>query len=155
LIQQPFPRPFHQQQVTGALANVVFSHFLDFFGVELNLFLAEFGVPSGFEQARIERFRLPRPLQVVGQLPRLEDLLDLGDECRDLGPEVGVGLGSFQEVQELLADEVLQRLLRAEFVLDALSSFALFDPNLVEPMRRRFPFSARKFSYRSASSAGS
>jgi len=41
VLQQPFPRPFHQEQVTGALANVVFPHLLDFLGVEFDFLLAK------------------------------------------------------------------------------------------------------------------
>ncbi len=46
LPQQPLSRPLDQEQVTGALANVVPPHVFDLFGVELNLLLAEQRVRS-------------------------------------------------------------------------------------------------------------
>ena len=42
-----------------------------------------------FIEAGIERLGLTSHLQVFGQLPGLEDRLDLGDEGGDLRPEVG------------------------------------------------------------------
>jgi hypothetical protein len=36
---------------------------------------------------RVERLRLPCGLQVLGELPGLDDRLDLGDEGRDLRTE--------------------------------------------------------------------
>ena len=62
----------------------------------------------------------------------LEDLLDLSDERRDLGTELLVVFGGSKEVQELLADEVVKGILRAELVLDAASRFTLLDPYFAE-----------------------
>jgi hypothetical protein len=57
--------------------------------------------------------------------------VNLGDECRNLRSEVGVGLSSFEEIQELLPDQVFEGLLHPEFVFDALGGLAPLDPDFV------------------------
>ena len=91
LSQQPLSRPLDQQQITGALADVILPHFLDLVIVEFDFLFAQYVALHRLKQARIEWFRFPCRLQVLGQLPRLKDRLDLRYKCRDLVPEVGVG----------------------------------------------------------------
>ena len=81
-------------------------------------------------EAGIERLGLTCRLQILGQLPSLEDRLDLGDEGGDLGPELGVGFSGFEEVQELFADEIVECIVSAELGLDLSGRFALLDPDL-------------------------
>jgi hypothetical protein len=114
------------------LANIVLPHFFDLLGVELHPFFPEYRMPPRFEQFRIERLRLPSRFQVSGQLPALEDALDLGNEGWNFRSELGIGLGGFEEVQEFLTDEIIEGLLPPEIVVDVPTSFALLDPNLVK-----------------------
>lgn len=60
-------------------------------------------------------------------MPRLEDGFNLGNEGRDFGPDVGMIINRSQEVQKLIADEVVQGLLGAKLVLDAPGRLALLD----------------------------
>jgi hypothetical protein len=101
--------------------NVLPPVYLDFLGVFILVV-----------EARVERLGLPGGLQIFGQLPVLEDRLDLSDERRDLGPEVGVGLGGFEEVQELLADEVREGVGSTEVVLDSPGRLTRLDPDFAE-----------------------
>jgi hypothetical protein len=39
--QQPLSGTFHQQKITSALSDVVFSHLFNFFGVEFDFLLTE------------------------------------------------------------------------------------------------------------------
>jgi hypothetical protein len=71
-------------------------------------------------------------LQAFRQSPRLEEALDLGDEGRNSRLKRRVLFGGFEVVQELLAHEVGQCLLRAELVLDASGCLALLDPDFVQ-----------------------
>jgi hypothetical protein len=78
---------------------------------------------------------VPRPtllLQILSQLPGLEDRLDSADEGRDLCSELGVGFSRLEEVQELLADQVFEGVLSAEFSFDLASRFALLDPDFAK-----------------------
>src|SRR5437764_161455 len=95
ITQQPLPGPLDQQEVARTAADVLPPVRLDEVGVLL-------------VQGWVERPRLPGHLQVPGQLPGLEDGPDCRRECGDRRPEVRVLLGGLQEVQELLADEVVQ-----------------------------------------------
>ena len=54
-----------------------------------------------FIEAGIEWLGLTSPLQVLSQLPGLEDRLDSTGKGRDLRSELGVGFSSLKEVQEL------------------------------------------------------
>jgi hypothetical protein len=72
-------------------------------------------------------------------LPRLEEVLDFGNEGRKLGLKRRVPVGGFEVVQELLAHEVGQGLLRAELVLDGLRRLALLDPHFAEVHGVPFP----------------
>jgi hypothetical protein len=70
--------------------------------------------------------------QAFGNLPGLEDRLDLGDEGGEFRPVVGEPLGGFEVVQKLLADEIPECLVGPELVLDHPCGVTLLDPNLAE-----------------------
>ena len=74
------------------------------------------------EQA-VEEFR---------DLVRLKDLLDLGDELRHLRGELRAAIALLDVVQELLSDQVADRVVLAESLPDPFSRLALLDPDLVE-----------------------
>ncbi len=63
----------------------------------------------------------------------------------DFRPELCIFVGGFEEVQEFLANEVGQSLLRSEVVFDASGCFALLDPDFVKfqhkfsPVHRPIP----------------
>src|SRR5208337_5584447 len=75
------------------------------------------------------RLELTSRLQILSQLPSLEDRLDPADEGRDLSPELGVGFSGLEEVQELFPDEVVEGILSAELGLDLSSRFTLLNPD--------------------------
>ncbi|MSR58892.1 MAG: hypothetical protein EXS05_14785 [Planctomycetaceae bacterium] len=66
----------------------------------------------------IEWLGLSGRLQIFGQLPPLEDLLDLFDECRKFCPELSIGFRRFEKVEELLADEISKGLVGPELRFD-------------------------------------
>src|SRR5208337_4335165 len=80
----------------------------------------------------IERLRLPSRLHVFSQFPGLKDGLDLSHEGRNLFTEVGVGLGGFEEAQELFPDQIVEGILSAKLSLDLESCIALFFPDFAE-----------------------
>lgn len=131
LLQQPFSCPLDQPQVASTLADIFLPHVFDFVFFEFDHFFTENGMLSWLKKFRIKWPRLPCHFQILSQLPSLEDRLNLGDERWNLCPKVSVGFGSFEEVQELLADQVIEGLRRAELVFAVFCGFALFDPNLV------------------------
>ncbi len=71
-------------------------------------------------------------LQVFFQLPSLEDRLDSPNKGRNLGTEPDVGLGSFEEVQELFPDQVFEVFLSAKLCLDLFCRFTLLNPNITK-----------------------
>ncbi len=127
----PWPAP--SEEITGALANVVLCHLLDFFRV--------FALVNG----RIERFRLTCRLQVLSQLPSLEVRVDLSHEGGNLGPEAGISFGGFEEVQKLVPDQVIEGFVRVEVVFNTSCGFALFDPDFFESRRRTLALSEKLF----------
>ena len=70
--------------------------------------------------------------QILGELPTLKNDLDLSDEDRDLRSKLSLGLSGFEEVQELLADQVAEGFVGAEFALDVTSRLTLLDPYLAK-----------------------
>ena len=116
-LQQPSLGSFNEQQVPGRALDVFLPVHLDVLGVFILVV-----------QGRVERLGLPGGLQVLGELPGLEDRLDLGDEDRDLRTEIGMRFRRFEEVQELLADEVGEGIRGSELVLDPPARLALLDP---------------------------
>jgi hypothetical protein len=71
---------------------------------------------------RVERFGLSCRRKALGKLPGLEDRLDLGDESGKFRPVVGEPFCCFEVVQELLGDEIPERLVGAELVLVEMSA---------------------------------
>src|SRR5438105_3488768 len=72
-----------------------------------------------------QRSQATRRVEIISDLPRLKQGPDLGDKYRDgLAPGTLL-LGDLKEVQELLADQVAQRLFRAEIFEDGVGSSAL------------------------------
>ena len=123
VFQEPLPGTFNKQEIGSRTAKLILSLIFDDFGVDILILIVEAG---------IERLGLTSRLQILSQLPSLEDRLDPADEGRDLSPELGVGFGGFEEVQELLADEVVEGILSAELGLDLAGRFALLDPDFAE-----------------------
>jgi len=86
---------------------------------------------------------------VPGDLVLVEDLPYLRQEARQLPGELGVVFSCIREIQELLANQVIEGALHTEAPLDSLRRFALLDPDLLEsdahsrPIYRR-PALARK-----------
>ena len=56
-------------------------------------------------EAGIEWLGLTSHLQVLGQLPCLEDRLNPTHKSGNLSPELGIGLSGLEKVQKLLADQ--------------------------------------------------
>ena len=83
---------------------------------------------------------LPGSFQGIrASLPRLEDVLDLCDKCRDLRPEVGMPLSGFEEAQGPLADLVLCWPCRVpnSSSMPRAASLALLDPDFAGLHRGR------------------
>ncbi len=110
VFQEPFPGTFNKQEIVSGTAKFILSLIFDEFGVDILILI--FIVEAG-----IERLGLTNRLQILSQLPSLEDRLDPADEGRDLSPELGVGFSGLEEVQELFPDEVVEGILSAELGL--------------------------------------
>ena len=80
--------------------------------------------------AWIEWLGLACRFQKLGQLPGLEDRLDLGNEGRDFRPKVGKPLGGFEIIQEYFAEEICECFVGPELVLDHPCGVTLLDPDL-------------------------
>ena len=89
-------------------------------------------MPPRFEKFWIERLRFSCRFPILGQSPMLEDAFDLGDELRVFFSEFGVGLGCFEELQKLLANEVIKGLLPPLAAFNVAGRFALLDPDFAE-----------------------
>ena len=74
----------------------------------------------------------PDSVEVRLDLRRCEDLLDLLDESRQLAGELGILVRDLEEIEELLTDQVSDRLLETEGLADVAGGLALLDPDLVE-----------------------
>src|SRR5271157_3563419 len=118
--QEQLPGTFHEQQVGRRTADLTLSVQLDHFWVFVLIVIW------------IERLRLPSRLQVFSQFPGLEDGLDLSHEGRDLRTELKVVFSGFEEVQELLTDQIVEGILSAKLSLDLESCIALFFPDFAE-----------------------
>ena len=116
------PWPVPPAEVGRRTADLILSLQLDDFWVDILILI----VPG------IERLRLPSRLQVFSQFPGLKDGLDLSHEGRDLRTELGVVFSSFEEVQELFPDQVVEGILSAELSLDLASRIALFNPDFAK-----------------------
>ncbi len=113
---------FNQQQVGSRTAKIILPLHFDELGVDILIFI--------IVEAGIEWLGLTGSLQILSQLPGLEDRLDLGNEGRDFRPEVREPLGGFQVVKELLTDEIPECLVGPELVLDHPCGITLFNPDL-------------------------
>ena len=82
VFQEPFPGTFNKQEIVSGTAKLILSLIFDEFGVDILILI--FIVEAG-----IESLGLTNRLQILSQLPSLEDRLDPADEGRDLSPEVG------------------------------------------------------------------
>ena len=71
-------------------------------------------------------------VQVLPELPRLKDLLNHCEEPGELVGELRVPICRPDEVDQLLADQIAERLLSPECFPDVACRFALLDPDLVE-----------------------
>src|SRR5271166_4138538 len=100
LVQQPFLGPLDQQQIrrTSTQSKPPFQ-------LDVVIILVD---------AWVERLGLPDRFQVFGELPRLEDRLDLSDEFRQFRSELEIVVGRIEEIQKLLSDEICQGLRHAE-----------------------------------------
>jgi len=85
--------------------------------------------PATQDETGIERLGLPGLVQVLGQLPPLEDAFDLSDEGGDFCPELRIAFRNVQMVQELLPDQVFQGFVGPELILDVSGGFALLNPD--------------------------
>ena len=92
MLQQPPSRPFDQQQLRSRLPKFKLAFHLSFFSVVAIVW--------------IERLCLPSDVQILGQSPRLKDRFDFRNEHRDFLTKVRIGFGSFEKVDELLADQI-------------------------------------------------
>src|SRR5271157_5504084 len=119
-LPRELPGTFHEQQVRRRTADLTLSVQLCRFDIFVLIVIW------------IERLRLPSRPQVFSQFPGLKDGLALSHEGRNLFTEVGVGLGGFEEAQELFPDQVVEGILSAELSLDLESRIALFLPDFAE-----------------------
>ena len=87
--------------------------------------------------AHVEKFLelLPGPGpqrgQVSGEFVGMENFPHGSLETRKLSGKIEILLGSFGEVQQLLADQVIECVLQAEAPPDGAGGLALLSPNLV------------------------
>ncbi|MGZ3472712.1 MAG: hypothetical protein ACXVA6_22375, partial [Isosphaeraceae bacterium] len=109
-----------KQEIVSRTAKLILSLIFDEFGGDILIFIVEAG---------IEWLGLTGRLQILSQLPSLENRLDPADEGRDLSPELGVGFSGLEEVQKLFPDEVVEGILSAELGLNLSGRFALLNPN--------------------------
>lgn len=80
----------------------------------------------------VEWFGLTGSLQILSQLPGLKGRFDLGDEGWEFRPKLGMVIGCFNEVQELLTDEVVESFGNTKVGFDASGCPALLDPDFVK-----------------------
>src|SRR5262245_3026673 len=89
---------------------------------------------SGEVEKPAETLAHPRPLtgDVAGELVLVEHAPEGGEESRQLAGERGVMFSGVCKRRQLLADEIVERISRAEVSLDALGRTALLDPDFFE-----------------------
>jgi hypothetical protein len=85
--QEPLSCAFHQEQIGSGAAKFIESLHFDVLGDHVFIVIID---------AWIEWLGLACRFQILGQLPGLEDRLDLGNEGRDFRPKVGKPLGGFE-----------------------------------------------------------
>jgi hypothetical protein len=71
-------------------------------------------------------------LQVFGDLVRCEDPPDFRYECRQFSGKLGMLLGSLNEIEQFLPNQIIQCVLQPEALSDAFGGFALVDPDFVK-----------------------
>ena len=71
-------------------------------------------------------------IEIVVDLLGCKQPSDFIDEGRHLGSEQGIALGRVQEGEEFLADQIVQRVIQAELLVDIFGCRALIDPDFVE-----------------------
>jgi hypothetical protein len=72
----------------------------------------------------------------------VEDLPDGSLKARKLGGELGILFGCFGEVQQLLADQIIQRVFKAESPSDTTRGLALLSPNQMALHENEYPRSS-------------